>query len=185
MTIPHLPRILATTALCLAAGAGVNCYAQEAVLAPVCIQNHVIVLHSCQVTSAWQVCEDETAVQQVDSEYFSAGECLVFETCNLELHGYQRENYGCAGIGYERLDNRHAILHFREPDSGDMSTQQTLLVFDSPTSGHYYDIVYVTSGNGTRIVTIYPMDRFCIRKRTDERAGAYIGDDTACDCPGQ
>ncbi len=92
------------------------------------------------------------------AEYSSPGECFVFEACNLELHGYRRENYGCAGIEYERLDNRQAILHFREPDSGDMATQQTLLVFDSPTSVHYYDIVCVTAGNGSRIVTIYPME---------------------------
>lgn len=59
-------------------------------------------MHSIQLRHNSITCGVEPTVQQVVAEYSSPGECFVFEACNLELHGYRRENYGCAGIEYER-----------------------------------------------------------------------------------
>ena len=47
----------------------------------------------------------ESTVLQVAAEYSSPGEGFVSDACNPALHGYRRENYGCSGIEYERLDN--------------------------------------------------------------------------------
>lgn len=164
---------LTTTALCLAA---VVC-PQVGAQAPESLNNHVLILHGGQSTHSLQLREGEEQpdICKEETPYTTTGATLVFETEELKLRDYQRENFGCARIVYQRLDEHNALLHYLNPDYSDMWTQQTLLVFESPTKGHYYEIEHTIGTNGARLTTIRRMGDFCLRQREDEPAGAYMG----------
>ena len=170
-TIFH--KILASSALCLAA---VVC-PQVGAQAPESLNNHVLILHGGQSTHSLKLREGEEQpdICEEETPYTTIGATLVFETEELKLRDYQRENFGCARIIYQRLDEHNALLHYLNPDYSDMWTQQTLLVFESPTKGHYYEIEHTIGTNGARLTTIRRMGDFCLRQREDEPAGAYMG----------
>ncbi len=174
-----LHRIYATAAVILAAAVSLQVSAQ----APESLRNHIIILHGGQAAHTLQLQEgkEQPVVREIESPYASTGATLVFDAEELKLHGYQRENFGCAGIAYQRLDEHNALLQYQDADYNDMWIQQTLLVFEGPANGHYYEIEYTIGTNGSRITTIHNMGTFCIHPRVDEAAGAYMGE-TNCDC---
>lgn len=171
--MPTIPRILTTTALCLAA---VTC-PQVSAQAPESLRNSIVILLGEQATHALVLHEGEEqpVIREEQTPYTSVGATLVFETEELKLRNYQRENFGCARIIYQRLDEHNALLHYLNTDYSDMWTQQALLVFESPTKGHYYEIEHTTGTHGARLTTIRRMGDFCIRQRESEPAGAYMG----------
>ena len=152
MNKPPFPGILATTALCLAA---VVC-PQVGAQAPESLNNHVLILHGGQSTHSLKLREGEEQpdICEEETPYTTIGATLVFETEELKLRDYQRENFGCARIIYQRLDEHNALLHYLNPDYSDMWTQQTLLVFESPTKGHYYEIEHTIGTNACIILPI-------------------------------
>ena len=166
-------KILATTALCLAAVACPQVSAQ----APGNLCNRILILHGGEATHTleFQESEEQTVVREERTPYTSIGATLVFESEELKLHGYQRENFGCARIIYQRLDKHNALLHYLDTDYSDMWTLQTLLVFQGPANGHYYEIEHTIGTNGSRLTTIQRIGNFCIQKRKEEEAGAYMG----------
>ena len=180
MTMLPFPRILATTAICLAAGVCPQASAQ----APEHLHNSVVILHGGQAAHPLVIQESDEfpVVREEKTPYSSVGTTFVFDAQELKLQEYQKENFGFGRIMYERLDEHNALLHYLDAENySDMWTPQTLLVFESPTNGHYYEIEYLMSTKG-RITTIHSMGRFCIRPRDKEPAGVYIGE-TDCNCP--
>ena len=170
---PAFRKILATTALCLVAGGGPQVSAQ----APESLNNRIVLLLGGQVAHALVLHEGEEqpVIRVEQTPYTTIGATLVFETEELKLSDYQRENFGCARIIYQRLDEHNALLHYLDTDYSDMWTQQTLLVFESPTRGHYYEIEHILGTHSARLTTIRRIGDFCIRQREDETAGAYMG----------
>lgn len=178
MLIPELRKILASIVLCLAAGLSPQAAAQ----APAQLTNHIVTLHGGQATHSLVLSDGgkPAFIREEKTQHASVGATFVFETRELKLQDYQKENFGFARIVYERLDEHNALLHYQDAELSDMWTPQTLLVFESPTHGHYYEIEYLIGSKG-RITTIHCMGRFCIRQRDDEPEGAYMGE-SDCNC---
>ena len=172
--MPPFHRILAPAALCLAA---VGLSSQSAAQAPESLNNHILILHGGQSAHSLKLWEskEQPDIREEQDARTTIGATLVFETEELKLHGYQRENFDCARIVYQRLDEHNALLHYLDTEYSDMWTLQTLLVFDFPTKGHYYEIEHTIGTHGARLTTIRRMGAFCIRQRKNEPAGAYMG----------
>ena len=166
-------RILASTTISLVAGLCPQVLAQ----APEHLNNSIVILHGGQPSRSLVLDEscEQSVIREEKSQHSSVGTTFVFETQELKLQEYQKENFGFAKIVYERLDERNALLLYQDAELSDMWTPQTLLVFESPTSGHYYEIEYLVGTKG-RITTIHCMGSFCIRQRDGEPEGVYIGE---------